>query len=197
MAGLSWETVAEYYPDGAYGIDHTFQERAVFTHGLPKLFYGSLRDETVFELVTGTALDKFECEVVTVPDHKLGRIMTQAGYPGIFPEAGGAVECLLVHGLDLRSHACIAWYEWDEYRLEHFPLSDGRTAEAFVPDIARIRQMFGMVDFEPWSFENWQSAHFDHALSDLQAWMALMPKLADDDPRLRAPNSKGVAQNVR
>jgi len=184
MAELSWETIREYYPKGADGSDETFLERAVFTHGLPKLFYGSLRDERVFELVTGKPLDAHPTERVFVPDCKLGRIMTAAGYPGIFPEPGGEVTALLVHDLDRLQHACIAWYEWDEYRLEHFPLADGRVAEAFVPDVERIRQTFGMVDFEPWSFENWRAVHFEHALTDLKAWMALMPGLAEDDPRL-------------
>ncbi|MCR9222247.1 MAG: gamma-glutamylcyclotransferase [Alphaproteobacteria bacterium] len=184
MAELSWETIRQYYPDGAEGTDHTFLERAVFTHGLPSLFYGSLRDERVFERVAGRPLAACRTERVTVVDHKLGRIMTAAGYPGIFPEPGGRLECLLVHDLAPLESARIAWYEWDEYRLEHFPLSDGRTAEAFVPDVERIRRAFGAVDFEPWSFENWRAVHYDHALTDLAAWMALMPAVPHDDPRL-------------
>lgn len=199
MAELSWETIRAYYPNGAEGSDRTFLERAVFTHGLPKLFYGSLRDARVFELVTGRPLAERRSERVTVPDHKLGRIMTHAGYPGIFPEPGGAVECLLVHDLHVEDHACIAWYEWDEYRLEHFPLADGRVAEAFVPDVERIRAVFGMVDFEPWSFENWRASHYDHALTDLRAWMSLMPDLAADDPRLAAgtDGALGAEQPVK
>lgn len=196
MAELSWETIREYYPTGADGTDRTFLERAVFTHGLPKLFYGSLRDERVFELVTGRPLDDCALEQVTVPDHKLGRIMTHAGYPGIFPEAGGSVECLLVHDLAPREQAAVAWYEWDEYRLEHFPLADGRMAEAFVPDVERIREVFGMVDFEPWSFENWRAVHYDHALTDLKAWMALMPNLPVDDPRLERTQGQEAYADV-
>jgi hypothetical protein len=184
MAELSEATIRSFYPNGANGDDRTFVERAVFTHGLPKLFYGSLRDERVFETVIGRPMARCAIERVTVVDHKLGRIMTAAGYPGIFAEAGGEVTCLLVHDLDGWEHAKVAWYEWDEYRLEHFPLADGRTAEAFVPDVERIRQIYGMVDMEPWSFENWRDRHFEHALLDMKAWMALMPDLPTDDPRL-------------
>jgi len=172
-----------FYPsrDPESGLEEDqirFLDRAVISHGLPSLFYASLRDPMVFEAVVGRPMDRSQWERVMLPGYTLGQARAGTGYPGIFPSraySGGGLECLMVHDLNRFEETMVAWYEWDEYELDIMTLTDGRRAQAFVPDLDAIRREYGDFEIEPWSFESWQSHHRDRTVVHARSWMAQRP----------------------
>ena len=156
------------------------------TLDLPSLFYGSLRAPEIFEIVVGRPMETATIEPVSLPGHELARIIAGDGFPGIFPaETEDSLSCLLISDLSPRESLRVAWFEWEEYKLGRFSLSDGRTAQAFVPNIDVIRALHGSIDFHPWSFEEWRDRHLVGAIPNAQVWMAEMPDvtamLVDDE----------------
>lgn len=147
--------------------------------GLPSLFYGSLQAPEVFEIVVGRPLETANPETVSVMDHTLARINSGDGFPGIFPTTDTAtLDCLLVSELSHYEALRIAWFEWDEYRLGEFALTDGRVAQAFVPHTEIIHRRFGPIDYQPWSFEEWRDDYMQDAIPDMHLWMAEMPDVS-------------------
>jgi hypothetical protein len=144
--------------------------------GLPSLFYGSLRAPAVFEIVVGRPMHNADIQPVALPNHELARIIAGDGFPGIFPtQEDTLLDCLLIRDLSAEEALRVAWYEWDEYKLGRFTLSDGQQAQAFVPDVEAIHRLHGSIDFQPWSFEDWRDQHLQDAIPNAQQWMAEMP----------------------
>ena len=153
-----------------------FLRRGVHSIGLPALFYGSLRAPEIFEIVVGRALSSCAGEPVVLPGHALAKVIAGDGFPGVFEDTPDAeVPCLLVHDLSAAEERRIAWYEWDEYRLARFVLSDGRAAQAFNPDVEAIRRVHGAIDYHPWTFEDWAASYLGEAIPGAREWMAEIP----------------------
>ncbi len=157
----------------------SFLRHELHSLGLPSLFYGSLRAPEVFEVVVGRPMSEAMVESVILPDHELARIIAGDGLPGIFPTRHACdLHCLLIDGLTPYESLRVAWFEWDEYKLDRFILKDGREAQAFVPDQVAIRRLHGMVDVQPWSYEDWRAGFLADATLTARAWMAEMPDLS-------------------
>lgn len=147
--------------------------------GLPSLFYGSLRAPEVFELVIGRPMRDVSAEPVILHRHELARIIAGDDFPGIFPTQDDVdLQCLLIDGLTYEEQLRVAWYEWDEYKLARFETSDGRLAQAFVPDVDAIHRVHGGIDFQPWSFEEWRERNLAAAIPNARNWMAKMPDIS-------------------
>lgn len=172
-----------FYPrrDPAAGLEEdqeNFLRHGRISLGLPSLFYASLREPRLFEIVVGRTMDAARCEPVTLEGFRLGSIDAATGFPGIFPsDASGTpeLECLVVHDLTLYEQTMVAWYEWDEYDLRRTPLADGGWAQVFLPDLEAMRREHGPVKIEPWSFERWRSSRLDEAVDRAREWMAQRP----------------------
>lgn len=175
------------YEDDQIAADReSFLSVATYSLGLPALFYGSLRDPTIFRIVVGRPLESVTAERVVLRGHALAKVIVGDGCPGVFKDARGSeVPCLLVHDLSDEEMRRIAWYEWDEYRLERFTVADGRTSQAFNPDLETIRRLHGMIDFHPWSFEEWRETHHSEAIDCAHEWMSHIPSAADTPQGLR------------
>lgn len=146
--------------------------------GLPSLFYGTLRAPEIFEIVVGRPRRDATAETVVLRNCELGRIVAGQHFPGIFPtEEETHVTCLLVEDLDDREALRVAWYEWDEYRLDRFTTTDGRQGQAFVPDVDAIHRVHGGIDFRPWSYEDWRGAYLEETIAGAKEWMARMPPI--------------------
>jgi hypothetical protein len=148
------------------------------TLGLPSLFYGTLRAPEIFEIVVGRPRRDAAVEHVVLPYCELGRIVAGQHFPGIFPtDEESDVTCILVEDLDARESLRVAWYEWDEYRLDRFTTQDGRVGQAFVPDVDAIHRVHGGIDFRPWSYEEWRASYLEETVAGARQWMALMPPI--------------------
>lgn len=148
------------------------------TMGLPALFYGSLRAAEILGIVIGRALSETRHEQVQLAGHELSHVMAGGEFPGIFPSPdGGILDCLLVHDLSWAESLRVAWYEWPEYKLGRFTLTDGRLSQAFVPDIDALRREHGAIDFRPWNYDQWRRENLDAALPGAHEWMSLIPDL--------------------
>lgn len=161
----------------------SFLETATVSLGLPTLFYASLREPRVFETVTGRPMDTVAWERVRIPGFRPAIVDAGTGFPGLFPAAdpaGEETECIIAHELSRFEQTMVAWYEWDEYRLRRIPLTDGRTAQAFVPNLEAIRREHGRFEIRPWSFEAWRSRDVGGAVVNAREWMAQRPT----DPEL-------------
>ncbi|MEQ8444041.1 MAG: hypothetical protein RIM72_08245 [Alphaproteobacteria bacterium] len=147
--------------------------------GLPALFYGSLRAPEIFEVVIGRALGDADHEHVQLEGYELSHVLAGGEFPGIFPSAdAGLLDCIMVRGLTWAETLRVAWYEWPEYKLGQFTLTDGRVAQAFVPDIDALRREHGAIDFRPWDYDAWRRDNLTAALPGAHDWMSQMPDLA-------------------
>lgn len=170
-----------FYPirDPEAGLEEdqqNFLRQAQITLGLPTLFYGSLRDPRLFEVVTGRPLETTQWEVVTVPGYSTFEVNAGTGFPGIFyQDEDTALECLLIGDLSRFELTMVAWFEWNEYELQRFPLADGRSAQAFIPDLDSIREAYGSFEMSPWSFEDWRVNSLDQSIATARDWMAQRP----------------------
>lgn len=178
-----------FYPsrDPETGLEedrNDFLDRARITLGLPVLFYGSLRDPRLFEVVVGRAIKTTCREHVTVPGYSTYEVRAGTGYPGIFyNDPDTAIDCLLISDLTRFEQTMVAWFEWDEYDLQEVPLSDGRSAQVFVPDLDAIRREYGPFEFAPWSFETWREHSIEDSIANARDWMQRRP---DDRSLARA-----------
>lgn len=180
-----------YYPsrDPASALEQDrreFLERATISFGLPSLFYASLRDSRVFEVVVGRPLQCCQWERVTLPGYCLGQALAGTTLPGIFPVgegAGSGLDCLVVHDLSRFEETMVAWYEWDEYELERVTLADGRVAQAFMPNIQAMQREHGPINIEPWSFDTWRAHQLEDSIAVARDWMAKRP---DDESLIEA-----------
>lgn len=170
-----------FYPsrDPQAGLEEDqqkFLENARITLGLPSLFYASLRDPRVFEAVTGRPMEITQWELATVPGYSTYEVRAGTGYPGIFPsDADTVLQCVLISNLTCFEETMIAWYEWNEYELHEVPLSDGRSAQVFVPDLDAIRREYGSFEIVPWSFETWRADSVDESIATARDWMMQRP----------------------
>lgn len=155
-----------------------FLETATVSFGLPSLFYASLRDPRVFETVIGRPMDTVDRERVTIRGFRLGIVDAGPGFPGLFPaadHAGDGIQSVITRGLTRFEQTMVAWYEWDEYRLRRIPLANGRTAQAFIPNLEAIRREHGRCEIRPWSFEAWRTRDLESAVVNARQWMAQRP----------------------
>ncbi|MDZ7705598.1 MAG: hypothetical protein U5L04_14075 [Trueperaceae bacterium] len=164
-------------PDTGLEEDHeNFLNRARTSLGLPNLFYASLRDSRVFEAVVGRPIESTQWELVTVPGYTTHEVRTGTGFPGIaYQDEETALDCVLISDLNSFEETMIAWYEWNEYDLRQVPLSDGRPAQAFIPDLDAIREGYGEFEIAPWSFETWREHSLDETVATARDWMLQRP----------------------
>lgn len=164
-------------PEAGLEEDHNdFLNRARISLGLPHLFYGSLRDPRLFEVVTGRPMETTRWELVMVPGYSTYEVQAGTGYPGIFYEdADTVLECVLISDLNRFEETMVAWYEWNEYELREVPLADGRSAQAFMPDLDAIRRMYGSFEIAPWSFETWRVHSLDESIATARDWLLQRP----------------------
>ena len=170
-----------FYPsrDPETGLEEDqsrFLGHARISLGLPTLFYASLRAPELFELVVGRPMESTCWELVTVPGYSTHEVRAGTGYPGIFYTGENtALRCVLINDLTRFEETMVAWFEWDEYGLHEFPLADGRSAQAFIPDLDAIRREHGAFDVVPWSFETWQAHSVDESIVTARDWMMQRP----------------------
>lgn len=170
-----------FYPsrDPAAGLEEDqarFLSHARISLGLPSLFYASLRDPRVFEVVVGRPMVDKHREHVTVPGYAAFEVDAGTGYPGIFHKDKNTVlDCLLISDLTPFEQTMVAWFEWDEYELQQVPLSDGRSAQVFVPDLDAIRREYGSFEMRSWSFEAWRVRSIDETVATAREWMTQRP----------------------
>lgn len=170
-----------FYPnrDPAAGLaeDHAnFLNHGCISLGLPTLFYASLRDPRVFEVVVGRPMDDTRCERVTVPGYSTFEVDAGTGYPGIFyKDENTVLDCLLISDLTPFEQTMVAWFEWNEYELKRIPLSDSRSAQAFIPDLDTIRRGYGSFEMRPWSFETWRTGSIEESIATARDWMMQRP----------------------
>jgi hypothetical protein len=69
----------------------------------------------------------------------------------------------------------VAWFEGNEYKLQQLPLSDGRSAQVFIPDLDAIRREYGPFEMWPWSFETWRARSIDERIATARDWMMQRP----------------------
>lgn len=170
-----------FYPsrDPAAGLEEDqagFLSNARTSLGLPSLFYASLRDPGIFEVVVGRPMHDTRREQVTVPGFSTSEVNAGTGYPGIFrQDEEAALECLLISDLTRFEQTMVAWFEWDEYELRQVSLSDGRSAQVFIPDLDAIRREYGSFEIRPWSFEEWRASSLDGSIATAREWMMQRP----------------------
>ena len=170
-----------FYPsrDPAAGLEEdqaSFLNHGRITLGLPSLFYASLRDPRVFEVVVGRPMDNTCWERVSVPGYSTYEVDAGTGYPGIFyKDENTVLDCLLISDLTPFEQTMVAWFEWDEYDLQQIPLSDGRFAQVFIPDLDAIRREYGSSEMRPWSFETWRARSIDESIATARDWMMQRP----------------------
>lgn len=170
-----------FYPsrDPESGLEedqNNFLHHARISLGLPTLFYASLRDPAVFEVVVGRPMECTRWEHVTVSGYVTREVRAGTGYPGIFDsETDTRLQCLLISDLTRFEETMIAWYEWDEYELREVPLADGRSAQAFIPDLDAIRREYGSFCIVPWSFETWRVHSLDESIVNAKDWISQRP----------------------
>lgn len=170
-----------FYPsrDPETGLEEdqaNFLNHARISLGLPTLFYASLRDPGLFEVVVGRPMEATQWELVTVPGYSTYEVRAGTGYPGMFhSDTDTALRCVLISDLTRFEETMVAWYEWNEYELQEVPLSDGRSAQAFVPDLDAIHREYGAFDIVPWSFETWRAHSMDESLATARDWMMQRP----------------------
>ncbi|HKJ95651.1 MAG TPA: hypothetical protein VKA32_08490 [Gammaproteobacteria bacterium] len=175
------ESRDRFYPsrDPATGLEEDqnhFLSHARISLGLPSLFYASLRDPRVFEAVAGRPMETTHQENVAVPGYSTFEVDAGTGYPGIFyKDADTVLHCLLISDLTPFEQTMVAWFEWNEYELQEFPLSDGRSAQAFIPDLDAIRRTYGEFDMPPWSFETWRTRSLEESVVTARDWMMQRP----------------------
>lgn len=170
-----------FYPtrDRVAGLEEdqaNFLDRGRISLGLPSLFYASLRDPRVFEVVVGRPIDRTCRERVTVPGYSTFEVDAGTGYPGVFQtDEDTFLDCLLISDLTPFEQTMVAWFEWDEYTLERVPLLDGRSAQVFIPDLDAIRSEYGSFEIRPWSFERWRAGSIDESEATARDWMKQRP----------------------
>ena len=170
-----------FYPsrDPAAGLEEdqaSFLDHGRISLGLPSLFYASLRDPRVFEVVVGRPMDDTRRERVTVPGYSTFEVDAGTGYPGIFyKDEDTVLDSLLISDLTPFEQTMVAWFEWDEYELQQVPLSDGRSAQVFIPDLDAIRREYGSFEMRPWSFETWRARSIDETIATARDWMMQRP----------------------
>jgi len=54
-------------------------------------------------------------------------------------------------------------------------LSDGRPAQAFIPDLDAIREGYGEFEIASWSFETWRAHSLDESVATARDWMLQRP----------------------
>lgn len=170
-----------FYPsrDPKAGLEEdqaNFLDRGCISLGLPSLFYASLRDPRVFEVVVGCPMERTCRERVTVPGYSTFEVVAGTGYPGVFQtDENSLLDCLLISDLTPFEQTMVAWFEWDEYTLQRVPLLDGRYAQVFVPDLDAIRSEYGSFEIRPWSFEHWRAGSIDESVATARDWMKQRP----------------------
>lgn len=171
-----------FYPSRDPGAGLAEDQREFLDHarislGHPVLFYASLRDPAVFEVVTGRSMEATRWEHVTVRGYSTCEVRAGTGFPGLFAsDPDTELDCLLISDLTLLEKTMIAWYEWNEYDLREIPLADGRTAEAFLPDLDAIRRGYGAYEIVPWSFEAWRIYSLEDTIATAREWMSQRPE---------------------
>jgi hypothetical protein len=170
-----------FYPSRDPGVglredQNHFLNRARIDLGLPVLFYGSLRDPRLFEVVVGRRMEATDREHVTVPGYSTYEVRAGTGYPGIFyKDPDTVIDCLLINDLTRFEKTMVAWFEWDEYDLQQVSLADSRSAQVFIPDLDAIRREYGSFEFVPWSFETWRAESLDESIVNARDWMRQRP----------------------
>ncbi|WP_070989970.1 hypothetical protein [Halofilum ochraceum] len=170
-----------FYPsrDPAAGLEEDqadFLDRGRISLDLPSLFYASLRDPRVFEVVVGRPMERTCRERVTVPGYSTFEVDAGTGYPGVFQaDENTFLDGLLISDLTPFERTMVAWFEWDEYTLQQVPLLDGRSAQVFIPDLDAIRSEYGSFKIRPWSFEHWRAGSIDVSVATARDWMKQRP----------------------
>lgn len=170
-----------FYPsrDPGAGLEEdqaNFLNHGRISLGLPSLFYASLRDPRVFEVVVGRPMHDTRWERVGVPGYSTFEVDAGTGYPGVFyKDEDTILDCLLISDLTPFEQTMVAWFEWNEYELQQVPLSDGRNAQVFIPDLDAIRREYGSFEMWPWSFATWRERSIEESIATARDWMMQRP----------------------
>jgi hypothetical protein len=133
------------------------------------LFFGTLMDEDVLSAVLGHPVAAEMTEPARLAGWRRTNIAGRT-YPMLVPHPTGAVEGLLVHGLDERDRRRLDHYEGPEYRVGCVKVRrrDGNEvmAESYLcpPGVAGGRA--------EWRLETWRLRHKRAALTRIRALMA-------------------------
>lgn len=136
---------------------------------MPMFFFGTLMDADVLATVLGHTADALRMEPARLDGWRRSAIAGRT-YPMLIPHPTGAVDGLLVHGLDERDRGRLDYYEGPEYRVGCLMVRtrDGNEvmAESYLcaPGVAGGR--------EEWRLETWRMRHKRAALTRIRALMA-------------------------
>lgn len=132
-------------------------------------FFGTLMDEDVLSAVLGHPVAAELMEPARLTGWRRTN-MAGRTYPMLRPHSTGAVEGLLVHGLDERDRRRLDHYEGPEYRVGCLMVrrrgGSEVMAESYLcpPGVAGSR--------EEWRLETWRMRHKRAALTRIRALMA-------------------------
>lgn len=126
----------------------------------PLFFYGSLRDETLVEIVIGRPLRDGELTLAWVPGYRALRHRDEA-YPVLAPEDGGRTEGVLLSPPSDDELHRLTFFEEAEYGLEPITVEgpDGPVEAVYFRGTAKIEATAG-----PWDFEVWRRNDRDVAI---------------------------------
>ncbi len=122
-------------------------------------FFGTLKDRDVLALVIGRPLDDADVAGAVLAGYRLVRVVDDP-YPAPVPDAGAAIDGIVVHGLGRAEVERLAWfegYEFAPHRVAVTPTGGGAPVEALIQAPTAALEIAGEDgDFEAWDFEAWR-----------------------------------------
>ncbi|ARJ68176.1 hypothetical protein WV31_14855 [Magnetospirillum sp. ME-1] len=132
-------------------------------------FFGTLMDEEVLAAVLGRTADPALMEPARLGGWRRTNIAGRT-YPMLIPHPTGAVEGLLVRGLDERDCRRLDHYEGPEYRVGCLMVRRRDGTEAMAESYLCPPGVTG--GREEWRLETWRLRHKRAALTRIRALMA-------------------------
>lgn len=131
------------------------------------IFYGTLMDRDVLNIVSGLNLGPARLRPARLPGYRRVRVQ-DVQYPAVLRFEGYSVEGCVVHGITAAAAARIGLFENDGYDLavERVLLGNQRSARAAL--FAASPRM--RLSDEDWSFEDWRRQHRSRFLGRVKAW---------------------------
>jgi gamma-glutamylcyclotransferase (GGCT)/AIG2-like uncharacterized protein YtfP len=145
---------------------------------LPLFAFGTLRDSDVLELVLERPALEYERLPARLRGYRVARLPDE-GYPVLIESRGDSAHGLLIRGLSETDFHRIAFFENNEYKLEHarVELSDAREVEAVYCSENGTIPRTG----KPWRLDEWQRGEKPGFIEDVRRYMQLYGKLSAEE----------------
>lgn len=133
------------------------------------LFFGSLQDNDLRDLVLGRSIPKEDMAKAVLRGYRCVRLRSRV-QPGIMEDPDGQVEGTLARNLNVTAAARISHYEGGAYEIVFEPvdLLQGGQEKAWI----FLSDPHLSVALGEWSLKNWQLRHKTRSLTVARAWMA-------------------------